>query len=322
MNHLTIDCEASGNDKPRMVAVMGPTAVGKTSLGIELAECFGGEIVSADSMQVYRDMDIGTAKPTSEQIERVQHHLIDVLEPTQRFSAGKFKKLARTAVQDIWERQLLPIIVGGTSLYIRVLLYDFPLAEIPRDPELRQKLRQKAKTKGRQSLHRDLIEIDPQRAEEIHPNDLKRVIRALEVYELTDKPMSRWHRQTPDCPVYDALKIGLWLQRDLLYQRIDDRVDEMFRGGLVHEVENLLNEYGELSETAVQALGYSEVLSYLQGELDPDECRELIKQNTRNFAKRQLTWLRKDDDITWIDLSEISFREAVYKARCILLEWW
>ncbi len=309
------------DSRPRLIIVMGPTAVGKTELGIELAERFCGEIVSADSMQVYRDLDIGTAKPSPEQLQRIPHHLIDVVEPTERFSAGRFKKMAREAVQDIRSRGLLPVIVGGTTMYIRSLLFDYPLAEVPRDSKLRTRLRRQAAQQGRKALHEQLACVDPDSARRIHPNDLKRVVRALEVYELTGETMTTWRKRTPDSPVYDACKIGLWLQRDRLYERIEQRVDRMLSGGLIREVRDVLQKYGDLGPTASQAVGYKETVKYLQGDIDWEECRELISKNTRNLAKRQLVWLRRDDDISWIDMTDASADEVSNSAAQLVSQW-
>jgi len=287
--------------RPRIVAVVGPTAVGKTDLGIDLARRFGGEIISADSMQVYRGMDIGTAKPEPAELKEAPHHLIDVASPDEEFSAGRFKRLAREAVRDIRGRGALPLVVGGTALYVRVLLYDYPLAEVPRDERLRSRLQERAREEGRHSLHGDLQRTDPDSARRIHPNDLKRVIRALEVYRITGRTMTRWRRETPRESVYDVLKLGVWIPREELYRRIDRRVDVMVDRGLIEEVRGLLQRFGDLSPTARQALGYREVIQYLRGEIDRAVCIEQIKKNTRNFAKSQLTWFRKDEDIFWID---------------------
>lgn len=284
----------------RIVVVVGPTAAGKTELGIHLARHFSGEIVSADSMQVYRGMDIGTAKPGPREMQLAPHHLVDVASPDEEFSAGRFKKLARRAVRDITARKKLPLVVGGTALYVRVLLYDYPLAEVRRDDRLREGLYRRAEEEGREALHAQLAEKDPDSADRIHPNDLKRVVRALEVLRLTGRTMTAWRRETPRESVYDALKLGVHLPREELYRRIDRRVDQMVEEGLIEEVRDLLSHWGELGPTARQALGYAEVLAYLRGEIDGETCVWQIKKNTRNFAKRQLTWFRKDEEIRWV----------------------
>ncbi len=295
----------------RVLVILGPTAVGKSELAVRLGHRYRGEIISADSMQIYRGMDIGTAKMTREEMDGVPHHMIDILPPTEGFSAGRFKALARSIIEDITGRRRLPIVVGGTALYVRALLYDYPLARAPRDPQLRKELGRQAAREGPQSLHAELEDIDPESARRIHPNDVRRVIRAIEVRRRTGRTMTEWRRATPTEPVYNALKIGLCTRRDLLYERIEERVDDMIARGLVAEVRQILDEFGDLSSTAAQALGYREVMEYLEGEVSPDECVFRIKRNTRNFAKRQLTWFRSDEDIEWVDASsERAFEEA------------
>ena len=287
-------------NRQSLVAVIGPTGVGKTRLGLELAETFRGEIVSADSMAVYRGMDIGTDKPGPEARSRVRHHLLDIVDPHCEFNVGEFKSLARCAIIQITARDHLPILVGGTALYIRTLLYDYPLASVGSEPEIRKALEDEERRCGRGTLHRRLAEIDPESAERLHPNDLRRIIRALEVQQITGTPMTRWREQTPTQPVYRCLLVGLWLPREEIYRRIDARVDRMFADGLVEEVRGLLRDYPRLSATASQALGYREVLSYLRGQMDLQECLRLVKRNTRHFAKRQLSWFRREPGVQWI----------------------
>lgn len=305
-------------DEQRILIILGPTAAGKTGLGIDLARRFGGEIVSADSMQVYRGMDIGTATPTSEEMAGVPHHLVNIIPPTESFSAGRFKRLAREAICDVAARGCLPIVVGGTALYIRVLLYDFPLAAVPADHALRERLGRVVEKQGSEVLHGQLEAVDPDSAERIHPNDARRIIRALEVHAGTGATMTEWRNSTPREPVFDALKIGLRMDREVLYDRIDRRVDRMIEEGLVDEVRSLLERYGGLSRTASRALGYREAASYLGGEMGLEECIENIKKNTRNFAKRQLTWFRKDPDIRWIGAA----RDGTERRAAELVEEW
>lgn len=305
-------------EKTRVLVIVGPTAVGKSGLAVELAHRFRGEIISADSMQVYRGMDIGTAKMTREEMAGVPHHMMDILPPTERFSAGRFKTLARSIIGDITSRGMLPLVVGGTALYVRALLYDYPLAQVARDPKLRRQLQRKAEREGSQSLHGVLEKLDADSAQRIHPNDLKRVIRAIEVHCKTGRTMTEWRRATPKEPAYDALKIGLCTRRAVLYERINRRVDEMMDRGLVTEVRNLLEEFGALSSTAGEALGYREVIEYLGGQVDLDGCICKIKRNTRNFAKRQLTWFRADEDIQWVDATS---KEALEEALVRVANW-
>ncbi len=299
-----------------LVAVVGPTGVGKTRLGVELAESFHGEIISADSMAVYRGMDIGTDKPGLDARSRVRHHLLDIVDPDREFSVGEFKSLARRAIAQIGDRGHLPILVGGTALYIRTLLYDYPLASVGSRPALRKALENEERRCGRGTLHRRLAVIDPESAERLHPNDLRRIIRALEVHRITGTTMTQWRNQTPSKPVYPCLLIGLWLPREDIYRRIDARVDRMFTDGLVEEVRELLQFYPRLSATASQALGYREVLSYLGGSIDFEECLRLVKRNTRHFAKRQLSWFRREPGIHWI-CGESPTRSA----RELVIDW-
>lgn len=295
----------------KIVVVMGPTAVGKTLMALEIARQYAGEIISADSMQVYCGMDIGTAKPSRKVRDEIPHHLIDIIKPTETFSVGEFKARARRAIQAAIERDRLPIVVGGTNLYLHALLYDYELAEVPADPERRCELIDYAKEHGTDRLHDWLREWDPPSAATIHPNDLQRIVRALEVQEVTGWPMSKWKRWDEPRRVYHALKIGLFMRRPDLYERIDRRVDWMLERGLVAEVKRLLETYGFLGPTAAQALGYKEVLRHLEGKIDRATCRSLMQRNTRRFAKRQLTWLRKESDVCWFDRQDPDSRCAV-----------
>ncbi|MFO7942517.1 MAG: tRNA (adenosine(37)-N6)-dimethylallyltransferase MiaA [Bacillota bacterium] len=304
------------SSKPPIVSIVGPTGVGKTGLSLRLAREFCGEIVSADSMAVYRGMDIGTDKPTPEKRREIPHHLIDIVDPDEEFSAGEFKALAKRALEDIWSREKLPFLVGGTALYVRTLLYDYPLASVGADERMRRRLYEKETSGERGTLHRMLREIDPESANRLHPNDLRRIVRAIEVYHLTGTTMTTWRERTPKEPVYPVLLLGLWLPREELYRRIEERVDEMFREGLVEEVRGILRRFPNLGPTASQALGYREVAAYLDGELSMEECVELTKKNTRHFAKRQLMWFRKEPKISWIRAD----RETS-KARNLVGKW-
>jgi len=287
--------------RPRVVILLGPTGAGKSRLAIEWAEELGGEIISADSMQVYRYMDIGTAKPAVDDQKRVRHHLIDLVTPDQRFHAALYRTLGRKTIDQLYENETPIWIVGGTGLYIKTLSEGiFTSPKI--DPSLRENLKKEAKEKGTGTLYERLKKGDPKTAFSLHPNDLFRIVRALEVLDSTGIPISFYREQ--HCfgeKPYATLKIGLEMNRNVLYQRIDERVDQMLEKGLLHEVERLMEMgYGpELKP--MQSLGYKQMVQYLSKEIDLDEAVRQIKRNTRRYAKRQVTWFKADPDIRWWD---------------------
>jgi tRNA dimethylallyltransferase len=283
--------------------ICGPTAVGKTALALELAEHFGGEIISADSRQVYRLMDIGTAKPTMSERRRIRHHLIDVVWPDEEFNAARFVALAREAVSEICQRQKMPLLVGGTGLYIRALtegLLQAPSA----DPELRRLLHARAEQEGSFILHAELARVDPDSAARLHPNDLIRIVRALEVYKQSGLPLSAlqdYHNFS--CQPYQILKLGLHMERDKLYQRINQRAEVMFAEGLLEEAESLLRAGYHQDVKALRTIGYRQAFAFLRGEMSREEAINDLKQSTRRYAKQQLTWFRKDTSIIWLESS-------------------
>ena len=285
----------------RLICICGPTASGKTALSVALAKRLHTEIISADSMQLYREMDIGTAKPTLEEQQGVHHHLIDVCEPGEPFSVAKYVELADAAAQDILSRGMIPVVIGGTGLYMDALIECSTFSGDETDLSVRGKYESMAREQGNEAVHRCLAAVDPESAERLHPNNLKRVIRALEVYEqtgMTIGEMNRLHKR-PE-PKYRAIKIGLCPEeRQTLYDRIDRRVDIMVRDGLIEETRSLW-ERGLLTGTAAQAIAYKEFLGYLEGRETLEDCIELLKRRSRNYAKRQLTWLKRDDSIHWI----------------------
>lgn len=296
-------------EKPILV-IVGPTAVGKTKLSIRVAQLVDGEIISADSMQVYRNMDIGTAKPTVEERQGVPHHLIDIVPPSRDFTVAEYQELAEKVIADINARGKVPILTGGTGLYIRAVIdgFDFPGSE---DLDLRKKLAAYAKEHGREALHARLAEVDPSTAQRLHPNDLRRVIRAMEVYHLTGIPLSQHlARQENRIQRHPAIMFGLTRDRHKLYERCDQRVDQMLKDGLLDEVKQLLDLGFDPRSTSLQAIGYKELIGYLQGEYDFDEAVRLLKRNTRRYAKRQFTWFRRDPRIRWINLDELTWEEA------------
>jgi len=288
--------------KERLVFLVGPTAIGKTGISIELAGLINGEIVSCDSMQVYKGMDTGTSKPDKGLIARIPHHMIDVIEPSDEFSVAQFRRMAVKAIEDIIARGKAPLAVGGSGLYVKVLIYG--IFEAPStDREFRDRLKQEADEFGAEILYKRLEEIDKEAAAGIHPNDQRRILRALEVYEKAKAPISRLKTNTVGLSdKYEIRIFGLNMERPALYKKIEERVDLMFRGGLVEEAKGLMRQ--KLSLTASQALGYKEVFAFLRGEYNIEETKRLIKRNTRHYAKRQLTWFRRDKRIEWIILDE------------------
>ena len=304
--------------KQPLIILTGPTAVGKTSLSIQLAKAIGGEIISADSMQVYRHMDIGSAKVTTEEMEGVPHYLIDVLEPDQDFNVVTFQRMAREALREIYSHNHIPIIVGGTGFYIQALLYDIDFKENDEDSPVRRELEALAAREGNAApgiLHGMLREIDPESADQIHANNVKRVIRAIEYYRLTGEKISH-HNQTErarESP-YNFLYYVVNTDRHLLYERIDRRVDQMMELGLVDEVSRLKAMGCHRGQTSMQGLGYKEILDYLGGDCTLDEAVYVLKRDTRHFAKRQLTWFKRERDVRWLNLPEFGNDvEAVLK---------
>jgi tRNA dimethylallyltransferase len=291
--------------KPKLIVICGPTGVGKTSFAIELANRFKGEIVGADSMQVYRDLCIGTAKPTAAERALAPHHLVDCIAPSEDFSAAEYGRRAREIVAELIERGKCPFIVGGTGLYIKALLQGLTAAA-PSDKALRSKLRQEAQRIGLPALHRRLEDIDPPSAARIHPNDGFRIVRALEVHTLTGRPLSAAHRahSFPPSP-YAALKLGLRAQRKALYARIDARVEVMLAEGFLDEVRRLRSAGLDPRCKAMQSLGYRHLNAFLDGSLQWEEAVRTLKRDHRRYAKRQMTWFGADPEIKWVESTEI-----------------
>lgn len=285
----------------RLICICGPTASGKTALSVALAKQLHTEIISADSMQIYRGMDIGTAKPTAEERQGVPHHLLDICAPGEAFSVARYVELADAAAQDVLSRGMIPIVAGGTGLYMDALIECSTFSGDETDLSVREKYQRMAAEQGNEAVHACLAKVDPEGAERLHPNNLKRVIRALEVYEQTGMTIDAFNRlHKRPAPKYAALKIGICpAERQTLYDRIDRRVDQMLADGLLEETKRLLDS-GALAGTAAQAIGYKELLGYLQGDAPLADCVALLKQRSRNYAKRQLTWLKRDDNIHWI----------------------
>lgn len=292
------------NDKPKLLVLLGPTAVGKTKLSIELARDLSCEIISGDSMQVYRGMDIGTAKITKEEMGGIPHHLIDVLDPDEPFSVALFQEWCRKLIPEITERGHLPFIVGGTGLYIESVCYEFQFTEAGADEEFRARQQAFAETYGVQALHAKLAEVDPKSAERLHPNDVRRVIRALEIFHITGETLSsQLEKQQKQSP-YELCLIGLTMDRQMLYKCIERRIDEMLRLGLVDEVRGLLRKGYSRDAVSMQGLGYKEIVEHLVDGVPLEAAVEKLKRDTRRFAKRQLSWFRHMKDINWIDVGD------------------
>ncbi len=292
------------SQKKPLIILTGPTAVGKTALSIELAKAVNGEMISADSMQVYRMLDIGTAKIKPEEMEGIRHYLIDVLEPTEDFNVFRFQQMAKAALEEIYAKGKIPIVVGGTGFYIQALLYDITFEETEESP-YRKKLEQYAKINGAHALHEQLKDIDPVSYQEIHENNVKRVIRALEFYHDTGYPISTHNalERKKESP-YNFAYFVLNDDRQKLYNRIEYRIDQMLEDGLVKEVQSAL-AYGCTKEmVSMQGLGYKEIIPYLEGNCSLEDAVYILKRDTRHFAKRQLTWFRRERDVIWVDKTE------------------
>ena len=282
--------------------IVGPTAVGKTATAIELAGQLDGEIISIDSRQVYRGMDVGTAKPTLKQQTKIPHHLIDILEPTKQISAGAYREMALTTVADIQSRGRLPIFVGGSGMYVKSVVQGL-FQESVTDKSVREKIQTELNKKGIAELYNRLIDIDPELAVKTHLNDIKRITRALEIYEITEKPPSEHYKDQQIDPPFPYRIFVLTMEREQLYQRINARVEQMIADGLVEEAQSLLDSGLRKNLDSLLTLGYQEVIGYLDGNCSYDEMVENIKRNTRRYAKRQLTWFRNQLEATWITLT-------------------
>lgn len=289
----------------KLIVLIGPTAVGKTKMSIELAKAFNGEIISGDSMQIYRNMDIGTAKIKPSEMEGIPHHLIDIKDPHESFSVAEFQELVREKINDIIQRGRQPIIVGGTGLYIQSVLYDYQFSEAPSDEEFRKSLENLAHEQGNQYVHEQLMKIDRESGERLHPNNVRRVIRALEVYHCTGKTMTELQKLQFPKLLYHAAIIGLTMEREKLYQRINKRVDIMIDEGLVNEVEGLYQS-GLRNCQSIQGIGYKELYEFFNGNVSFQQAVDQLKQNSRRYAKRQLTWFRNKMNVEWFDMTDVS----------------
>lgn len=291
-----------------LVILTGPTAVGKTKLSIELAKAINAEIISADSMQVYKAMDIGTAKIMPTEMEGIRHYLVDELAPDEEFNVVRFQQMAKKYMEDIYSRGKIPLLVGGTGFYIQAIVKDIDFTESKEDTSYRKELEQLAKEKGASYLHEMLKQVDEASADAIHENNVKKVIRALEYYKLTGQRISEHNQeQSQKASPYDYVYFVLNDDRSKLYERIDLRIDEMLKEGLVEEVKHLLSMGYSRDLVSMQGLGYKEIIAYLNNECTLEEAIYILKRDTRHFAKRQLTWFRREEDVTWINKEDFGY---------------
>jgi len=307
---------SAGHGRP-LIAIVGPTAVGKTALALRLADQLPAEVVSADSRQIYRYMDIGTAKPTAQDRQRVRHHLVDIVDPDQPLTLAQYQELSYTVIDDIQHRGRIPLLVGGTGLYVRAVLEGLNIPRVEPDPGLREQLYAEADARGYEALHRRLRELDPVAAEGIDARNVRRVVRALEVCYRLGKPISSLQNASP--PPYRVLRIGLTMPRALLYQRIDARVERMLAAGLVEEVRALVERGFRHELPAMSGLGYRQISMYLRGEVSLEDAVALIKRHTRRLVRQQANWFRADDPrIVWFDASQGAFEAVLAHIRSFL----
>ncbi|PID06920.1 MULTISPECIES: tRNA (adenosine(37)-N6)-dimethylallyltransferase MiaA [unclassified Sporosarcina] len=300
-----------------VLAVVGPTASGKTALSIALAKLFNGEIINGDAMQVYKELDIGTAKIHRSEMQGIPHHFFDVKEPTESFSVAEYQLAVRQWIADIQSRGKLPIIVGGSGMYVQSVLFDYRFTEQAADPEVRARIERELELEGADVLHAKLAELDAKSAEKIHPNNHRRLVRALEILEVTGQTKQDHEQQQGNQPMYHSVIIGLDLPRDLLYERIDMRVEQMVQAGLFTEVQQLWNK-GIRHTQSVQAIGYKELISYFDGQLTKEQAIEAVMKNTRNYAKRQLTYFRNKLPVQWVDANQSG--EEVFQTTCKIIK--
>ena len=296
--------------RPDILVVAGPTAAGKTAVSIAMAKRYGGEVVSCDSMQLYKYMDIGSAKPTAEEMDGVPHHMVGVIDPREPFSVAVYQEMAKAAIADIASRGKLPVICGGTGLYLNALLYEMDFGPSRRDDAYRRELEDFADKEGNEALHARLESVDPAAAARIHPNNRKRVIRALEAAELDGRPLDAFESVRRKSDSYHAKMLGVTWDRPTLYQRIDDRVDQMLADGLVEEVRSLMDMGFTSDDIAMKGIGYKELLDCFAGLYPMEEAVRLIKRNTRHYAKRQLTWFKRYEEMVWFNGSDYPDTES------------
>lgn len=301
----------------KIIVIAGPTAVGKTKYAIEAAKAFNGEVVSCDSMQLYKYMDIGSAKPTAKELAEVPHHLVDIINPAEPFSVAEYQKLAKASIEDIFARGKVPVIAGGTGLYLNSILYDMDFSNAKQDQELRQKLEKEAQEFGPEYIHNKLAELDADAAQRIHPNNVKKVVRAIEA-AITGENIKDFKECNTKVTDFERILIGLTRDRDELYDRINQRVDLLVEQGLFDEVRRLLEKGLTESDISMKGIGYKEIIGYFDEKYSKEESIDLIKKNTRHLAKRQITWFKRYEDINWIDISQYEDDNYAIEG---MLEW-
>lgn len=301
----------------KIIVIAGPTAVGKTKYAIEAAKAFNGEVVSCDSMQLYKYMDIGSAKPTAKELAEVPHHLVDIINPAEPFSVAEYQKLAKASIEDIFARGKVPVIAGGTGLYLNSILYDMDFSNAKQDQELRQKLEKEAQEFGPEYIHNKLAELDADAAQRIHPNNVKKVVRAIEA-AITGENIKDFKECNTKVTDFERILIGLTRDRDELYDRINQRVDLLVEQGLFDEVRRLLEKGLTESDISMKGIGYKEIIGYFDEKYSKEESIDLIKKNTRHLAKRQITWFKRYEDINWIDISRYEDDNYAIEG---MLEW-
>ncbi|MCT2534607.1 tRNA (adenosine(37)-N6)-dimethylallyltransferase MiaA [Aquibacillus koreensis] len=294
--------------KQPVVTIVGPTAVGKTSLSVEIAKRFGGEVISGDSMQIYKGMDIGTAKVTEEEKDNIPHYMIDIKDPSQSFSVADFQSYVNQYIKEISENGYLPILAGGTGLYIQAALYGYNFSDSKRDDTYQLQIEKEIKDKGIDNVYQRLQTVDPVQAEKIHPNNERRVVRALEVFDRTGMTMTQYHEHQQLESIYKPILIGLEMDREILYDQINKRVDKMIEDGLVEEVK-FFYEKGLEHAQSMKAIGYKELIPYLKGQQTLEESVQLLKRNSRRYAKRQYTWFRNKMEVDWYSITEVTKNE-------------
>lgn len=294
----------------KVIIIVGPTAVGKTNLSIKLAKKLKAEVISGDSMQVYKGMNIGTGKVTEKEMEHVPHHMLDILNPDEPFSVADYQKQVQKKISDLNKQNITPLLVGGSGLYIQAVLYDYVFSDQKRDETLTKQLEARLETEGNLALYEELQQVDPVQAKHIHPNNKRRLIRALEVYQATGKTLSERQAEQNKTSTYDYYIIGLKMDREALYNQINQRVDTMVQNGLVEEVKHLYERGYEYTQ-AMKAIGYKELIPYIKGETDLNTAVELLKRNSRRYAKRQYTWFKNQMNIHWYDVTNAKYDKIV-----------
>ena len=294
----------------KVIIIVGPTAVGKTKLSIELAKKLEAEVISGDSMQVYKGMDIGTGKITTAEMNEIPHHMLDILNPNEPFSVADYQKLVQRKITDLNMRGVTPLLVGGSGLYIQAVLYDYVFSEQKRDDTLTKQLEARIEQEGNLALYEELQQVGPEQAKKLHPNNKRRLIRALEVYHTTGTTLSEWQSEQSESSKYEYHIIGLEMDREALYEQINQRVDAMIQHGLVEEVKHLY-EQGYENTQAMKAIGYKELIPYIKGETDLDSAVQLLKRNSRRYAKRQYTWFKNQMNINWYDITRTKYDKIV-----------